>query len=423
MKTYIHTSSTAAILACLMSASCTSFTSYSPQPASRPRSTKPVTTIKPLFSRECPETEVAAEPPPNSDETTLPDIALKSLGVPYFLPKGVLLVKAEYQKPAKAEEKRKYVITVAKAMRADPQAPQFLRIGENAMYDEKSQIKVQNGLLTTVNAEPNDRTADIIKTVVGTALDLAKIANGSVPALASAKSSSDEKDKDPDPEFGTFDVEIDPFDAASCEKAAEEMKKAGWSFHLHAWNKDVTNKALLTKEEAETKRRSPFSKPIKNSSSGSQMPGPVYRLPTPVVLELRTVPHENGKDFVLPKDAVNGGEGAPNRPEFILPVPGTHAYVPIKRGFMTQRTTNVGFTDGMPTDVSLTQPSPVLATVKLPADIVKMVGEALPAIVKVENKAAPITALDQIKAENAMLEQRMKQLEFEQKIRDLGGTP
>lgn len=342
----------------------------------------------------------------------VPDLARKSLGVPYFLPKSVLLVRGEYLKPEKEGGKRKYMVTVSQVTRADHSAPQFLHIKENPMYDEKSDIKVgPNGLLTSVNATPNDRTADIIKTVVGTAIDVAKIANGGVFGAPNVAPAPDQKV----PLFGEFDVEIDPFSSSSCQKAAAEMEEAGWNFVLNAWGKDAaTNKAV----SAQTTESHASHINGKKPEQGDETPGPVYRLPTPVVFRLKARDR-----YVLPADAVNGGAGVPNRPEFILPVPGTYAYVPIKRGFMTQRTTNVTFSNGMPTEVSLTQPSPVLAFVKLPADLVKMVGDALPTLVKVENKTTPVSALDQIKADNAMLEQRLKQLEYQQKIRDLGGSP
>lgn len=337
--------------------------------------------------------------------------ATKALGVPYFLPRGVLLVRAEYQKPEKEGAKQKYMITVVQQTRADPTEPQFLHIKENVFYDEKSQIKVQNGLLTSVNAEPNDRTADVIRTVVGMALDLAKMGNmtggAKRAATATAQTSSTA--------YGSFDVEIDPFNEQSCQNASEKMAEAGWHFELSAFGTPAGDNTAL--KGACMKK---ITKPIDNADSekGDEAPGPVYRVPTPVVIQLKPL-----EGFALPENAINGGEGHPNRPEFIMPVPGSYAYVPVRRGFLSKRTTNVAFSQGMPTDVLLEQPSPALEAVKLPASIVKMVGEALPALVKVENKAAPPSALDQIKAENAMLEQQVRQLEFERRIRELGGTP
>ncbi len=335
---------------------------------------------------------------PDDGQASLSEKTAKKQGLHYFLPRSKMLIKGAYVQTKDKDGKvvsTSYNVSVSEVRRADPDAPQFAEITENIMYDEDTTLKVDKGLLTSSVAKPKDQTPEIIKTVAGAALDLAKLGPNPFSFKSFKLPLAVPKHYKP------FSVEIDPFVQSSITAALKKMNAAGWSL-------EVTGNASKRDQAAP----GPETLAAKTGKTGSRkLPGLVYRRPTPVMFTITSY-----GDYT----AAEGTEiNVPDRPEFILPDPTTIAYMPVRRGFMTQRVTTVTFVEGMPSEIALTQPSPVLAFVKLPADIIKMVGEALPAIIKVNTPAASPTDLDLLKAQNALLEQKIKQIEFETKLSQL----
>lgn len=266
-------------------------------------------------------------------------------GLYYYLPRGYITVSGGYvKKKVDSGTESSFVVAVAQVRVSDDRALMFAHLSENVMYDEDSAISTKDGLLTTATAKPEDKTADIIKTIVQTGLNVAATFDKAVSATPN--------------EYIEFDdVKFDPFDEKERDAAVEKLK--GYGLNMTFSNSKAATSLHLDDDKAHS--------------------GLAYRRPYPITVFLAP----NGKRKVPDGTKMVYDQ----RSSMVLPDPSTVAYVPLRRGFMTKRETSVDFVNGEPIKLGLKAPSPVLGFVKLPADVVKMVGDALPALVKVQPAA------------------------------------
>jgi hypothetical protein len=290
----------------------------------------------------------------------------KPNGLQYFLPKAEITIVGKYEPVEKGSEEKKFVITKTKTCFPDANAERFTEIVENVFYDEDTKITVQNGLLSSSNTKPKDQAPEIIKTVVSAVLNAGGLNPSGLLPGTDLKSKSKR-------EFGYV---FDPF-------VPHDRKNIGGY--------------LLTVEVGE---RNNVGIIAKEPSSGL-----AFRPLVPVTVRLRDPNNESFVDdqvFLVPDTR----EGSERR-------------VPVTRKVFTQRETEVVFTNGSPEQIHLKQPSPVLAIARLPLDLIKAVGDALPAIVKVQYPDKTVAKFEALKAENAILEQKIKQVEMDNKLRSL----
>lgn len=315
---------------------------------------------------------------PVGEKGELPQAASSKQGLHYFLPRSRLTIEGSYNdikaSDGKTTVRREYVISMKKYNVADPDAPVFAEITENVMYDEDSVVTVKDGLLQSANAKPEDKTGEIIVTLVGTAIDVGRIvASGPMALDVLPPPAATRKPVTP------FLVDFDPFIASEVADARHIIERAGFSL-------TSPTSASLDK----------VSVPVQNEGSGKKKQpdhysGLAFRPPT----AMKVLVSLNADEFEY-QDEMEG-EGAARKVKIAadgakmyrssLTVPnvgrGRVAYVPVKRGFMVKRQTNVVFEDGMPTSFDLKAPSPVLGFVKIPAAIAKMVGDAIPTLIKI----------------------------------------
>lgn len=330
---------------------------------------------------------------------TLPKSAANKQGLHYFLPKARVEIEGKYNDVKGTDGKtiirREYVVNMKKYHVADPDAPVFAEITENVMYDEDSVLTVKDGLLQSANAKPEDKTGEIVVTLVGTVIDVAKTVGGSPGFKLFNKSliADIEKAKQP---VTPFLVDFDPADTDALAEVRRIMGRAGFFLTLTGKKSNSTNCG-----DEQTNCKAPC---FEN--------GLAFRRPTALVAQV-TLNHESfeyqnemeekddkdnmvkgpdgkevpGKKMVLKTPAVGAQM---YRASFTVPDtnPKMVAYVPVKRGFMTKRQTDVTFENGIPTKFDLKAPSPVLGFVKLPAAIAKMAADAVPTLIKINNDSA-----------------------------------
>jgi hypothetical protein len=309
---------------------------------------------------------------PPAEHTALTDKTASMLGLHYFLPRSKITIKGEYVKVENQEgqDELNFVVSTSVMNYADTTAPQFARISVNGFYHEDSTLEVKSGLLNSAIARPEDRTPEIIYALAQTALNLAQIPSGVSPFFFDMRSIQPPlAAKTP---FEPFNVSFDPFIKQQREDAERALSRKGWTLSF-------------TNEQDFPLGSGPKAKPGR-SRLGNQpeeprdvtVPGLAYRRPYPVIQNLN------------PMDGWDVKPGAtratyPERTDMMLPDPSTLAYVPVKRGFMTKRETEVTFTNGEPTKLILQAPSPVLGVVTVPVKVTKMVLDAVPAIIKVQS--------------------------------------
>lgn len=331
-------------------------------------------------------------------------------GLHYFLPRSQFLIVGKYIVP-KADEAgavKRYEVSLTKVNASDPAAQFFAEIDENSFYDENSKLKTVDGLLTTVDAQPEDKTADIVKSLASTALGVMQL----LPSLPAVKGGAAPPppgtEVKPKPTVKNFSKRFDPLDQAERERVLKEIEnEAGVkvtltpkkNFPSGYWPRtnEKTSKAVFGGERG-------AATVVK--SGDRRVDGLAYRRPLPVHTEIQAV---------LPYEDDTKASSLPMKSDMTIPNPGSVAVFPVKRGFMTKRHTVVAFTAGEPTDVQLSAPSPVLGFVKLPEELVKMVGQAVPSIINIRNS----TPVSQTKAQNDLLQMQINQLKLENELRQL----
>jgi hypothetical protein len=344
----------------------------------------------------------------------LPEAASNKQGLHYFLPKARLEIEGKYNDikgtDGKTVVRREYVVAMKKYHVADPDAPVFAEITENVMYDEDSVLSVKDGLLQSANAKPEDKTGDIIVTLVGTVIDVAKAAGGAPGLKLFSKSliPNIEKPKKP---VTAFLVDFDPADSDALREAETIMNRAGFSL-------------TLTGKKSKSANSGPGKK---DGTVADFKDGLAFRRPTALVAQvaLNHEAYEYQNEMEDKEEKVKGPDGVETtvkksvlktpsagaqmyRASFTVPdtTPNMVAYVPVKRGFMTKRQTDVTFENGIPTKFDLKAPSPVLGFVKLPATIAKMAADAVPTLVKINNdsdKGQLTRETDLIKAQTDLI--------------------
>ncbi len=329
-------------------------------------------------------------------------------GLHYFLPRAKVVIEGKYKNILGADGKttvrRVYEVVVQKANFPDGNAPMFLEMTENGMYDEDTVIDVKNGLLSTATAKPTDQTSQIVLTVVGMAIDAAKIAaRGGAGGLESLEAPV--ATLKPVTEFA---VTVDPFDPESVETARREIGEAGFIFTSSvpslrqaggAEDAELRH-ALATLQQKNYKVTKQWGRSRGPATPKDVRSGIGFRRPTSHTVSLKKKADYDYIKVDVPVSGATQYAGGVIVPD----AASAPSYLPSQRGFMTKRETIVTFENGEPTKLDLKAPSPVLGFVKLPAGIVKMVGEAIPSVIQVKHD----TAKSEITRQTELLEAQKK---------------
>lgn len=326
-----------------------------------------------------------------------PDVQGRApVGINYFLPRSEIRIIGKYEPVEKGSEKKNFVITIMETRFPDASAPRFSAIMEHPIYDEDTKIVVQNGLLNSSNTKPRDQTPEIFRAVVSGALNFAGL-----PPIASFVQGGPGKQLAPDP----FDFTFDPL------VPANGGSKSPWEVDLNNTFKVIVDMKSVTdcppSSESTPNPGDKSGEGNKSKESTAVSLGLAFRPLRPVEIKIRE--RTAGSANIIIPDKT-----------FLIPDNSRVEVFPVTRGLFTQRETDVVFKDGIPEQIHLKQPSPVLSVIRLPLDLLKSVSDALPAIIKVQYPNQAIVELETIRNQNAILEQQIKKVEMDSKLRDLG---
>ena len=329
-----------------------------------------------------------------NDSGDMPEESEDKQGLYYSLPRGRLQITGKYTNikgdDGRTNVRRDYNVVIKKYHVADPdpKARAFTEITENIMYDEDSSLVVKDGLLQSANAKPEDKTGEIIVTLVGTAIDAAKAGlGGGLGTLKMMSRTTEKPELKPVTEFAT---DFDPLDENELAEATKRAANAGFILTLPGINSKTSSsvdlgKGPLTEEDiaGDPTSAKATTKAYKN--------GLAYRRPKPLVIKIQLDDTHfaytsgiNSDKTTFPSSGADIYQGKATIPD----AQAKRALLPVKRGFMTKRQTDVVFEDGQPAKFDLKAPSPVLGFVKLPAAIAKMAADAVPALIKVNHDAS-----------------------------------
>jgi hypothetical protein len=344
----------------------------------------------------------------------LPEDTGKKQGLHYFLPRAELVIIGSYQETKDAVGdvvEKQYVTSVTKTNKPDAAMPLFVEITENVMYDEATTLKAPNGLLNSSVTKPEDKTGEILETLAATIVEVARINAYRTSALADERVAAP-----PTNLVRPFRIKIDPLDPKSREAGIKKAKDCGIDISIDnvfdAPPGTTPRESIAAKNGMLQRRQSATKKDVTNAN------GLAYRRPQMLRLSFATA-----ANFVFDKSVSKGqpvGSVSDNMAvqDTTVPDPRTLAVIPIKRGFMSRRETNVTFVQGEITEFDLKQPSPVLGAVKVPFNIVKMVGQAIPAILQVKQDAP----VKEMKSQNDLLQMQINQMKLENELRQLQQT-
>lgn len=313
-----------------------------------------------------------------------------SLGLQYNLPKANIRLVGGYAEKKNSETDKVesvFQASIRTKQVADLDAVCFARITTNAMFDEDTHLKVENGLLQSATSKPEDKTGETIIALAKTAIASAKVM-ANLPASAPA---SMKKTLDVSTAAQPFDVKINPFaeasESESYEKAKEKLAALGWDLHIEDFEKA---RASLNKEPANTPKEG--------------RAGLLYRMTLPLTVDVKL-----REGWVLD----NAAKGADTFQSVVsIPHPGRVCSIPLKRVFMSKRETSVVFVEGNPVEVGMKQGSPVLNFVGIPLKIAEAAAEAIPGIIQVHNKAPT----DAVSAQANYLDAQARLLESQKKL-------
>lgn len=332
----------------------------------------------------------------------------KQLGLQYFLPRASLEIEGNYYEIKNGENKGtgawQYLIKVTKINRADPTTPVFARITSNAMFDEDTTLKVKDGLLTNAVSNPKDQTGAIIISLAESAIYAAKIA-ANVGGAGGIKALGGEGALPPPLRVLPFKVRFDPLIQSEYIKAEEEMRNSGFDLEIEG------RKLVNGKPEY-------YNMPRLNNAPNAGMlakGGLLYR--RPLALQLR-IDHLAKKGYSFVTHDGTAAKGLSDvRQSFTVPNPDPAAVaaLPMRRALLTQRKTDATFVEGEPTEIKMSQGSPVLAFVAIPNAILKSLAEAVPSIINVR-QTGPVNAT---KAQADLLEQQARLLKKEAELRQV----
>lgn len=360
-----------------------------------------------------------------NDSGDMPEESEDKQGLYYSLPRGRLQITGKYTNikgdDGKTNVRRDYNVVIKKYHVADPdpKARAFTEITENIMYDEDSTLVVKDGLLQSANAKPEDKTGEIIVTLVGTAIDAARAGfGGGFGPLNKSIRTTEKTELKPVTEFA---MDFDPLDEDELAEAKKRAASAGFSLDLPGINpkydsNDDPAKAPLTGEGIAS------DPPSRKAATKAYKSGLAYRRPKTLVIKLQLdetrYAYTNGINAdktPFPSSGADIYQGKATIPD----AHARHALLPIKRGFMTKRQTDVVFEDGQPTKIDLKAPSPVLGFVKLPAAVAKMAADAVPTLIKVNHDASK----GQLTRETELLKAQSDLIKAQNELNNLRTTP
>lgn len=320
-------------------------------------------------------------------QTGAPQTAL-----PYYLPKAVVRLTGEYVdvigEDGKPTGEREFKVTMQALYSADLGNRLFAHITTNPMFDEESIVKTTGGLLNTTSALPADRTGDAIVTLArigmsgllhGTRLSASEKIMGSVPAESTARNA-----------IKPFNHVFDPLSSGALADAEKTLQKSGFDLIFG-------DKEALERKMAEEDANPPKSDNLK---------GLVYRVPLPLTLWIRP---SSGWKYT------EGTGAAEYKGSVIVPDRKSFEMIPFRRVLFSKRETKVEWVDGMPVELSLKQPSPVIGGLSVPLKILDAAGEAIPSLIQIQNNAPT----DRLNAEANRIDAEARLLESQRKLEAL----
>ena len=142
----------------------------------------------------------------------------------YYLPQGKLRITGEWKNPSSAAQSL-FAVTIVEELEADPRARFYLRTGTNPFYDDDTQITVNSkGLLTTVEAVTEDRSAAIVSSLATTGVDALQFAAGGGVGAVDVQGAVAR----PAIPFRPFSFVFDPANPAERSEIARRVEKCGF---------------------------------------------------------------------------------------------------------------------------------------------------------------------------------------------------
>lgn len=309
--------------------------------------------------------------------------------LPYYLPQAEVSLIGDYVDivgdDGKPTGKLEFKVTIKAIYSADLSALRFARITTNPMFDEESSVKTVNGLLNTSVAVPADRTGDAVVT-------LAKIGLSGARLFSPYRASILGFDLSPPtpPAYKPvqpFKHRFDPLAPGGFDGARSALEKSGFSL-------DCSQEALLMG------RADSMPDPV---APGRDLPGLAYRLPLPVSLQIAPLAgwgYSKGKGRMEYSDTV------------IIPDRSSCEVIPFRRVLFSKRETKVSWVDGIPVELSLKQPSPIIGGLSIPLQVLNAAGESIPAIIQIRNNAPT----DRLNAEANRIDAEARLLQSQRKL-------
>lgn len=313
--------------------------------------------------------------------------------LPYYLPQAEVSLIGDYVDilgdDGKPNGKVEFKVDIQAIYSADLDALRFACLTTNPMFDEESGVKTVNGLLNTSVAIPADRTGDAVVTLAKIGLSGANLFANirgispfgvTIPDLALSRSTP----------VKPFKHVFDPLAPGAIEGARTALRKSGFSLHCSQ------ESALLEKAVA----------PPLDGPADRQDRGLAYRVPLPVALQIAPLSgwgYDKGKGSMQYNATV------------LIPDRSTCEVIPFRRVLFSKRETKVSWIDGVPVELSLKQPSPIIGGLSIPLQVLGAAGESIPAIIQIRNNAP----VDRLNAESNRIDAEARLLESQRKLEAL----
>ncbi len=331
--------------------------------------------------------------------------ASSTTGIFYCLPKGIVQLKFM---PSGSKDDKPLLQIITKYV-PDPELRFNLYYKKNTAYDDNINICVsKEGLLKSVDVTTEDRTKDVIVTVVETAKEIAKFVMAFPGGELRGKDSS---------QIRYFDIAFDPKDfivdgkgeaKLQTSEAGEKLQGVGIR-ELKIIRMFDFSKVKVADADTENNHNGVFYKPL--------LP---YKLSFDHSVTLNS-PTED-KKTVKSTEYVNHYELI-----VFLPNEAPVVAVDVERAFFVKKVTKLAFADGILESVQIAKPSELLASARLPLEIVKSITSIPSEIIQLkidyssDNRKLYEAQKQEIDAKNTLIETLKKENENSEKSG--GGAP
>lgn len=334
--------------------------------------------------------------------------ANNTTGIFYSLPKGIVQLKFM---PLNSREKQPLLQVMTKYV-PDPERHFNLYYNRNIAYDDNISISVsREGLLKSIEVTTEDKTKDVVVTVVEIAKEIAK--------FFIAFPGGDLREVDAS-RVKYFDIAFDPRDfivdakgepRSQITETGENLKDYGIE-KLRVIRMFDSSKVKMADAGAEDSHNGIFYKPL--------------------------LPYKLSFDHCLPVTVAGTAKEAKQTAEplkyvnhydliIYLPNEAPIVAVDVERAFFVKKVTKLTFADGVLESIQVSKPSELLASAHIPLDIVKSITSIPSEIIQLKidysskNEKLYEAQKKEIDAKNALIETMKK--ENEPTSKSSGGAP